>query len=162
MADTAAHLVDRVLPEVPVRQWVLSLPFALRYRLAYEAGLVRAVLHIFVQAVFSSLRGRARAHSGVRQAQCGAVTFVQRFGGALNLNVHCLVAHVVGGVVDGPALDSAGLLLDPRGELRGGALDHVAARVVDRILRHLESQACKSGDPFEPRAPPGTAILSRS
>jgi hypothetical protein len=33
MADTAAHLVDRVLPEVPVRQWVLSLSFALRYRL---------------------------------------------------------------------------------------------------------------------------------
>ncbi|MDM7996286.1 MAG: transposase zinc-binding domain-containing protein [Acidobacteriota bacterium] len=33
MADTAAHRVDRVLPEVPIRQWVLSLPFALRYRL---------------------------------------------------------------------------------------------------------------------------------
>jgi hypothetical protein len=28
MADTAAHLVDRVLPRVPIRQWVLSLPFA--------------------------------------------------------------------------------------------------------------------------------------
>ncbi|MBW2727016.1 MAG: transposase zinc-binding domain-containing protein [Deltaproteobacteria bacterium] len=26
MADTAACLVDRVLPEVPVRQWVLTLP----------------------------------------------------------------------------------------------------------------------------------------
>jgi hypothetical protein len=36
MADTAAHLVDRVFPHVPVRQWVLSLPFALRYRLAYD------------------------------------------------------------------------------------------------------------------------------
>src|SRR5213596_807259 len=45
MADTAAHLVDRVLPKVPVRQWVLSLPFALRYRLAYDARLVRDVLH---------------------------------------------------------------------------------------------------------------------
>ena len=28
MADTAAHLVDRVLPEAPIRQYVLSLPFA--------------------------------------------------------------------------------------------------------------------------------------
>src|SRR5438093_9437653 len=26
-------------------------------------------------------------------------------------------------------------------------------RVVDRILRHLESQACRARDPFEPRAP---------
>jgi len=34
MSDTAAHLVDRVFPEIPVRQWVLSFPFALRYRLA--------------------------------------------------------------------------------------------------------------------------------
>jgi hypothetical protein len=27
-------------------------------------------------------------------------------------------------------------------------------QVVDRILRHLESQACRDRDPFEPRAPP--------
>ena len=36
MADTAAHLVDRVFPKVPVRQWVLSLPFSLRYRLHFH------------------------------------------------------------------------------------------------------------------------------
>ena len=38
MADTAAHLVDRVFPEVPVRQWVLSVPYALRYSLAYDSS----------------------------------------------------------------------------------------------------------------------------
>jgi hypothetical protein len=54
MAGTAAHLVDRVLPEVPIRQWVLSLPYTLRFRLAYDANLVSAVLHIFVNAVFDS------------------------------------------------------------------------------------------------------------
>ena len=36
MADTAARLVDEVLPRVPVRQWVLSLPYEIRYRLAYD------------------------------------------------------------------------------------------------------------------------------
>jgi hypothetical protein len=88
MAGTAAHLVDRVLPKVAIRQWVLSLPFALRYRLAYDSRLVKDVLHIFVQAIFASLRRRARDYSGIRKAQCGAVTFIQRFGGAINLNVH--------------------------------------------------------------------------
>jgi hypothetical protein len=88
MADTAAHLVDRVLPEVPIRQWVLSLPFALRYRLAYDARLTSAVLGLFVRAVFASLRRRARRQWGITRAKCGAVTFVQRFGDALNLNVH--------------------------------------------------------------------------
>jgi hypothetical protein len=87
-ADTAAHLVDRVLPHVPVRQWVLSLPFALRYRLAYDAPLTSAVLGVFVRTVFASLRRRARQQWGVTHGQCGAVTFVQRFGDALNLNVH--------------------------------------------------------------------------
>ncbi len=33
-------------------------------------------------------------------------------------------------------------------------------RVINRILRHRESERCKSGDPFEPRAPP--PVLSRT
>ena len=36
MTSTARDLVTRVLPHVPVRQWVLSLPFALRVRLAFD------------------------------------------------------------------------------------------------------------------------------
>jgi hypothetical protein len=34
MAQTAAHLVDHVVPQVPVRQRVLSLPIPLRLLLA--------------------------------------------------------------------------------------------------------------------------------
>jgi len=45
MAERAAHLVDHVLPaDVPVRQWVLSVPHRLRYRLAYDHRLCRTVL----------------------------------------------------------------------------------------------------------------------
>jgi hypothetical protein len=69
MADTAAHLVDRVFPEVPIRQWVLSLPFSLRYRLADDARLVRDVLHILLRAIFGSLRRRARARGFCRQSR---------------------------------------------------------------------------------------------
>lgn len=88
MAETAAHLVDSVLPAVPTRQWVLSLPFPLRYRLAYDRTLATPLLAAFLRAVFASLRRRARECHGVRKSKCGAVTFLQRFGGALNLNVH--------------------------------------------------------------------------
>jgi uncharacterized protein (DUF983 family) len=84
MADTAAHLVDRVFPIVGVRQWVLSLPFDLRYRLAYDARLTD-VLNVFIRALFAVLRRRARHARGLHPAQCGAVTFIQRFGDALNL-----------------------------------------------------------------------------
>ena len=78
MADTAAWLVDRVLPEVPVRQWVLTLPFALRYRLAFDAELTAAVLREFLRAVFAALRRRAHRECGVPRGQCGAVVFVQK------------------------------------------------------------------------------------
>ncbi len=88
MADTAAHLVDCVLPEVPVRQWVLTLPYPLRYRCAYDARLTSAVLRAFLRALFAELRRRARQQGSAPRGQCGAVTFIQRFGSALNANLH--------------------------------------------------------------------------
>ena len=55
MAETAAHLVDHVFPIVPVRQWVLSIPFVLRYRLAYDSGLLSDVLSHFAFLVAVSI-----------------------------------------------------------------------------------------------------------
>jgi hypothetical protein len=85
MADTAAHLVDRVFPEVPVRQWVLTLPYTMRFKMAYDSKLVADIHRIFVQTVFASLRRRV---GNEKKLKCGAVTFIQRFGDALNLNLH--------------------------------------------------------------------------
>lgn len=42
----AAQLVDRVVPDVPVRQWVLSLPWSLGYQMAFDAALCRDVLAV--------------------------------------------------------------------------------------------------------------------
>jgi len=46
MAQTAADLVDHVIPHVPVRQWVLSLPIPLRMLLAAQPKLVTPVLQV--------------------------------------------------------------------------------------------------------------------
>jgi len=43
MTDRAAHLVDRVFPAVPVRQWVLTLPPRLRFLVVWDHVLCRAV-----------------------------------------------------------------------------------------------------------------------
>jgi len=87
MAERAAHLVDAVFPDVPVRQWVLSLPYRVRYQLAWDHDLCRAVVGVYMRAVLGWLRGRAR-WGGVADGRGSAVAIVQRFGGALNLNVH--------------------------------------------------------------------------
>jgi hypothetical protein len=46
MAQTAALLVDHVIPPVPVRQWVLSVPKRLCRYLEREPQAVSAVLHV--------------------------------------------------------------------------------------------------------------------
>jgi hypothetical protein len=46
MAETAAHLVDCVIPPVPVRQWVLSFPISLRTLLAAHPQLLSPVLQV--------------------------------------------------------------------------------------------------------------------
>lgn len=46
MVETAAHLVDHVLPEQPIRQWVISFPFPLRFLFATRPEVLTQVLGI--------------------------------------------------------------------------------------------------------------------
>jgi len=87
MAETAAHLVDHVFPRVPVRQWVLTLPFDLRARVAFDPKLRQVVLRTTIRAIFAWLRRRARS-KGVVEPRCESVTFEQRFSSDLRLNLH--------------------------------------------------------------------------
>ena len=84
-ADTAARLCDEVLPRVRVRQWVQSLPYEIRHRLAWDGTLISAVLAVFQRVVHGWYRHQAKAR-GFADGRCGAVTFVPRFGSALNFN----------------------------------------------------------------------------
>jgi hypothetical protein len=91
MSETAAQLVDNLLPHAPVRQWVLSLPPFLRYRTAYNAELCSAVLGIFSQEIFRWYRWHAKNTLGlasVKNAFPGSITWIQRFSSSLALNVH--------------------------------------------------------------------------
>jgi hypothetical protein len=46
------------------------------------------VLRAFLRALFAELRRRARPQGSAPRGHCGAVTFIQRFGSALNGNLH--------------------------------------------------------------------------
>lgn len=102
MVGTAAHLVDHVFPEVPVRQWVLSTPFELRFLLASRADLLREVVRIANEEILRRQRrdaGEDPRRRGRRDIESGTVAFVQRFGGSLNLHLHL---HTI--VLDGAFL----------------------------------------------------------
>ena len=85
MAESAALLVDEVLPEKPMRQWVLSFPYLLRYLFASRPEIMGQVLGIVYRVIATHLIKKAGFTK--KTAQTGAVTLIQRFGSALNLNV---------------------------------------------------------------------------
>ena len=86
MAETAAHLTDNVIPRQPVRQWMISFPIPLRILLASQPQLLSPVLQVIHRAISGFLIKQA----GFRpvEAHTGAVTLIQRFGSAANLNIH--------------------------------------------------------------------------
>ncbi len=79
MCATAANLVERVLPDVALRHWVLTFPFAWRPKLERDGALLGALTRIFVETVLAFYAARATAFAlGGAVAKSGAVTVVQR------------------------------------------------------------------------------------
>ena len=86
MAETAADLVDNILPRVPVRLWVLSFPIPLRSLFAVHPALLTPLLRIVHRAINTFLIQQTNVEP--EQANPGAITLIQRFGSAANLNIH--------------------------------------------------------------------------
>lgn len=87
MVEHSLRWVDDVFPVVPVRQWVMTVPWGRRWLFARHHDLARGVFKIGVHTIFSRYRRWARK-KGYANIQCGSVSLVQRFGSSLNLNVH--------------------------------------------------------------------------
>ena len=123
MAQPATHLVDNVLPDVPVRQWVLSVPKSLRLTMAMDLNLCRDVRRAHLRAVSAFDVRRAKAALAldepeepadrVADSACddsiqfhpGAVNAMQRFGSSLELSVHFQSLNVDGVYVTRSAFD---------------------------------------------------------
>jgi len=163
MAQTAAHLVVHVLPWVPTRQWVVSVPVPLRYWMAASQELT-AQVHTIIRTTIGQYYVHQAVTRGVPrdQVQPGSVTFMQRFGSALNLNLHF---HCV--FLEGVYLDRTDQGLKPRflqGEPPSDAdvadvLQKISHRVIRKLRRlgYLEASmdaAVATGyDPLRDHAP---------
>jgi hypothetical protein len=104
MNQLAANLVDRVIPEVPVRHFVMSFPMNVRFLLAWRPQLRNEVMAAFFDIVLD-LRSLGLAHcyqwvglhrryqkrverQGHPAGQGGAVGIWHLAGSALNVNPH--------------------------------------------------------------------------
>ena len=59
MAESAALLMDEVLPAQPMRQWVLSFPFQLRFLFASRPAIMGQVLGIVYRVIATHLIKKA-------------------------------------------------------------------------------------------------------
>jgi hypothetical protein len=134
MAETAAHLVDYVIAPVPVRQWVLPFPIPLRTVLAAHPQLLSAVLQIVHRVIATFLVKQAGLKR--READTGAVTLIQRFGSAANLNIH-LHCLVLDGVYQ--RTEHAPLFHEARAPTIE-QLDALLAKIITRLMRLLTRQ----------------------
>ena len=126
MVETAAHLVDDVLPRVPMRQWVLSVPKRVRWHLRHKPEVVSGLLGFFLRAMETSLcQNSPDAPPGAR---FGAVVFIHRFGSYLNSHVHFHVLATDGVFAAG---EDAEAIFHPALDL-----DRTDFRAVQAKMRH--------------------------
>jgi hypothetical protein len=78
--------VEEVFPEQPVRQWMLTVPYPLRFLFASRPAIMGRVLGIVYRCIATHLIKKAGFSR--KTAQAGAVTLILRLGSALNLDIH--------------------------------------------------------------------------
>ena len=143
MTETAAHLVDHVIPHVPVRQVVLSVPKRLRPFLHHRPRTASAVLHILLRALQATLR--QACPTAPATASFGAVSFLHRFGSSLNPHYHfhlCVVdglfEKIEGDTAQDPATNSGThLRFHAATALTHELLEGLQHTVRKRVLRHF-------------------------
>ncbi len=133
MAECAALLVDEVLPHRPMRQWVLSAPHPLRFLFASQPKIMDKVLGIIYRTLATHLMHKTGYKKS--DAHTGAVTPIQRFGSALNLNIHFHMIFLDGVYVDrGEKLDRFRWIKAPS----TAELSQLTHTIAYRIGRFLE------------------------
>jgi hypothetical protein len=132
MSETAAHLVDHVIPEVPVRQWVLTVPIQLRYWLTTNPKLQSKILKIVIRVINNYYKKSAEKNKNIKNGKTGSVTLIQRFGSALNLNIHFHVLFL-DGVFEGEIFHKAE-------SLKNEEVEYFIKRISQRIIRYLRKK----------------------
>ncbi len=141
MAQMAAHLVEQVIPWVPTRQWVVSVPIPLRYWMAPSRELTAKVHTIIRRTIGQYYVNQAVQNGATRSTiEPGSVTFLQRFGGSLNLNLHY---HFV--FLEGVFVDRAAQGLKPRFLPSGPPTDADISTVLHKISQRVIRELCKLG-----------------
>ena len=151
MIEEAQHMTTAILPEIPYRQWVFTLPYDLRYVLAWNADLRNAVHQMLMRAIHKHYERDARLQGVQGPVQGAAISVAQRMSSDLRLNLHwhVLLADGVWTVQDGHATFLPAETLDT---MRVQETLHDAALRIDKLLKRKGWQD-RADDPFADSEP---------
>jgi hypothetical protein len=135
MNQGALNLVDHVLPDVPLRQFVVTVPFPLRFPLAFDGALLGQVVRIFVDTLDGWYR-RRHIERGLPPGETGAVAVIQRANSDLRLSPH-VHAICLDGVYSADR-DGKGLMFHPAPAPAQDEIESLVGRASKRILRFLQ------------------------
>lgn len=133
MSERSIHLIESVLPWVQVRQWVLSVPFELRYWMAADNTLLKKVNRIVIQEIDNYVRKRARK-MGFGACETGYVSFLQRAGGSINTNLHWHIL-AIDGFYTGEGKDD--LCFHRLSELKDEEIQKILSKITRRVIKYL-------------------------
>ena len=141
MNEGAAFFVTNVIPKVPVRQWVLSFPMPARFWMARNPRLMSGLLNIFMRAVHRYYKNSFLKNSALNlseyKVQTGSLTVIQRFGGALNLNIHFHTLFLDGVYVSKAAEPNEAPIFIPNQPLHTEEIETLLKTIQKRMVRHL-------------------------
>ena len=87
-AEIEEHLTEDLLPRVPYRQYVLTFPHSLRYRLAWDGDLLAGIHKAVIDRIYRFIRESLSIKFKRKDLRPGSISFIQRCGSLLNLNLH--------------------------------------------------------------------------
>jgi len=138
----ATNLAEFVLPDAALRQFVLTVPHALRPMVAYDRKLLPRIYAIFYDSI-QCFYQRRLAELGHHGGRTGSVTAIQRASSDLRLN-----PHLHGVFLDGVFVEEAqgGLSFVELPELSDMDVAELLQTIVARVLGHLRRRGLLSSD----------------
>ena len=143
MHDVAFHLVDNVLPRLPYRQWVFTLPKSIRFLMARDKEVLSGVHSIFVRTLFAWQRRAAKKLDGLDNVLPGGVTAIQLFGSALNLNPH-FHSLLMDGVFVDAGVEKELIFLEQMAPTQG-EVEELTLKLACRVTRFIATWKEQSG-----------------
>jgi len=134
MAETAAHMVDHVLPLAPYRQFVVTFPITMRYWLQSNRKLYSKIHKLVMDKIHEYYKTKAN-NLGIKNPMSGAVSYTQRWGSALNLNPHM---HVI--ALDGvyTKLADETLIFRKLTSINDGEVTELLDQISKRIIKYFK------------------------